>query len=195
MRTIPVNVYKFDELSPAAQERVRNFYLESIEPEAFKETCEDLLREKFPNSDLHVEFRFLCDQDDGLNIYGILNLFDALDLVRREFTPEEQAELTTLLSLYSEYFDIPADMQDAYCKCDMHDYTERLLEDILEYSNDDAPYRLLWKFNTIVQNLLTDFCYGFEKDGYSYFYEVEDSDLEDWCEANGYEFYANGELV
>lgn len=194
MRIIPVNVYKFNELFPAAQERVRNFYLENVEPEAFEETCEDLLGGKFPNSDLHVQFCLSCCQGDGLNIYGILNLFDALNLVRNKLTPEEQAELTTLLSLYSKYYDIPSNRRYTYCICDRHDYTRNLLEDI-EYSRSTVPYDLLRKFNTLIQNLLTDFCRDFEKDGYSYFYEVEDSDLEDWCKANEYEFYANGELV
>ena len=37
-------------------------------------------------------------------------------------------------------------------------------------------------------------CNNFEKDGYSYFYEISDSDLSEICDDNNYTFLADGNL-
>ena len=35
---------------------------------------------------------------------------------------------------------------------------------------------------------------GYEKGGYKYFYEVDEEELAEICEANGWEFYESGEF-
>lgn len=73
------NVYKFAELSQAAKEKVRDWYLEGQESCIFTEDCMMRLSELFPNSDLKVQYSLGYCQGDGLNIYGEIRLDELLE--------------------------------------------------------------------------------------------------------------------
>ena len=49
-----------------------------------------------------------------------------------------------------------------------------------------------FKFEALVRDIFYKLCKSYENWGYEYFYEISDEDLEDMCEANGYEFLADG---
>ena len=53
---------------------------------------------------------------------------------------------------------------------------------------------MLGKFEELVKGIFGTLCKGYEKWGYNYFYEIDEEDLEDICEANEYEFLADGTI-
>ena len=58
MRTIELNVYKYNELSEEAKEKAKEWYLNDDDTRAyiFQQDCELYLKEAFPSSKLDVEF-------------------------------------------------------------------------------------------------------------------------------------------
>lgn len=85
------NVYKFDELSQAAKEKVRNWYLEGQSELSyiFTEDCMERLKELFPNSNLEVQYSLAYCQGDGFNIYGEIRLDELLEKIAENFTEKE----------------------------------------------------------------------------------------------------------
>ena len=66
-------IYQFEELTKEARKKAKNDYLENCSDlltENFKEYANNYLHNKYPSSDLKVEFDFSCCQGSGLNIYG-----------------------------------------------------------------------------------------------------------------------------
>lgn len=82
------NVYRYAELSQAAKEKVREWYLEgqSNLSYIFTEDCENRLAELFPNSDLEVQYSLGYCQGDGFNIYGEIRLDELLEKIAGKFT-------------------------------------------------------------------------------------------------------------
>lgn len=177
MRTI--NVYDFAELSAEARNRVRNWYLKGLDLEAFEENWADTLGVKFPESDIAVSFSKV---DGRANIYGTITRLDLVELVRENLTPDEADELRRLFSKY--FFEWV--MFDTHHACDAYNYVEDI--------TSARHLATLNKFNRLVHEAMSSLCREVEADGYVFFHEVADSDLESWCEANGYEFLENGEL-
>ena len=48
------------------------------------------------------------------------------------------------------------------------------------------------KFESMVHGIFEKLCASYEEQGYNYFYEIEEDDLEEMCEVNGYEFLEDG---
>lgn len=72
-------IYQFKELEADAKEKAKNDYLiDSCEllVEDFENYTNEYLCNKYPNSELQVEFDFSCCQGSGLNIYGNFSLSD-----------------------------------------------------------------------------------------------------------------------
>lgn len=195
MRVISVPVYSYEELNQRARDRVRDFYLGSLDSDVFEEYCAEYLKKRFPCSRLRIEYSLNYCQGDGLNIYGELNLIDAFSLVRNGFSVAEQTEIAHLLVLYLGNYSMNRNpSRYAYCVCDGHEYTENLI-DQMEENHQCPPFSLLRKFDRLVQNLMAYCCRELENAGYDFFHGAEDSDIVDWCEANNFEFYADGTLV
>lgn len=77
------NVYKFAELSQAAKEKVRDWYLEGQSELSyiFTDDCMERLSELFPNSNLEVQYSLGYCQGDGFNIYGEIRLDELLEKI------------------------------------------------------------------------------------------------------------------
>ena len=60
-------------------------------------------------------------------------------------------------------------------------------------SNNENHFSMLCDFDKNFKQFIKDLCKEYEKDGYKYFYEVEDEEIKDLWESNGYEgFYEDG---
>lgn len=72
-------LYQFEELTEKAKEKAKDDYLINyvdILVSEFEAYAEEYLSDKYPDSDLHVEFDFSYYQGSGLNIYGNFSLND-----------------------------------------------------------------------------------------------------------------------
>ena len=196
------NVYKYNELSDEAKKRVKEWYLEDRPTEFFTEDCEQDLYNLFGENDLEVQYSLASCQGDGFNIYGKIkakNIFECLEnhnggtqLAEFENVLTEK-EKRTILHYAEECGDIELPMNHRYCYC---------LVDHIDIA-DDWEYKLgyrnintetLKKFENLVIGIFETLCRSYEKQGYEYFYEISDEELEETCEANDYEFLEDGTI-
>ena len=212
MKTVSVEykVYKYNELSDDAKEKVKQWYLEGQEPFIFTEMVKEDLYNLFGKNNLDEQYSLGYCQGDGLNIYGEINaedIFNCLEkhnggtqLERFENVLTEK-EKKTILAYAKECNVIKLPMNNQYCYS-IADYID-IAEDWawrLEYANnhdytwDNINNELLNKFEKLVRGIFSTLCKYYEKWGYDYFYEISEEDLEEICEANEYEFLEDGTI-
>ena len=118
------NVYKFDELSQAAKEKVRDWYLEGQSDLSyiFTEDCMMRLSELFPNSDLEVQYSLDYCQGDGFNIYGEIRLDELLEKIAEKFTEKELKFFKWAFSEYDTSYQMM--YNNHYCYCSDNEFME-----------------------------------------------------------------------
>lgn len=202
--TIEYQVYKYMELSDEAKAKAKEWYLEGREPFVFTEMCEEDLYNLFGENDLKVQYSLAYCQGDGFNIYGKVDAESIIECLEKHNggTQLEQFEnvLTekekkTILHYAELCGEIELPINNRYCYCiaryvDVAEEWEYILENHFDYSNINKE--ALEKFENLVQEIFEKLCASYEEQGYEYFYEISEEDLEEMCEANGYEFLADG---
>lgn len=196
--TKTINIYKFNELSEEAKERVKNNYLDFLsECNIFYDNICERLKADFPHSSLDVQYSLSYCQGDGLNIYGKFALVDILPYMD-ELTDKERRTI----EFYSKeiYFEIEFSRNRSYCYSlkwrdkDGVDLTSTIFEDAENAGLRNFNKKLVER----VAAFACDYFYGldkkYERAGYKYFYEVDDETVTDWAEANEYEFTEDGEI-
>lgn len=207
MKTVTVtkiyDVYKYNELSDSAREKVKEWYLQGQEPFIFSEDCEQDLYNLFGKNDLKVQYSLSYCQGDGFNIYGKIDaesIFECLEkhnggtqLAKFENVLTEK-EKKTILHYANECGDIELPMNSRYCYSltDYIDIADSWEYDLYGYKNINVD--ALKKFEQLVRDIFGTLCRSYEKWGYEYFYEISDEDLEEMCEVNGYEFLEDGTI-
>lgn len=195
-------VYSFSELSEDAKERVRANYLEWNRcPEDFQEMMESDLGVLFPISDLKVSFSVCYCQDDYMGIYGEFSLTDILNFLSSEeftenFTEKEIRFLKWAVSEYPQTIKLNGNNYyfRKYGITWDSDLTSGLEYD-LEYDNiQDIRYNTLEKMEKVMTEIFEKICREYFEDAEKYFYEVDDSEVEEWAEDNDYCFAENGEI-
>lgn len=189
-------IYSFEELSETAKENARQKYLEEFrEADMFSDDCMEYLKRVFPKSDLQIQYSLSSCQGDGFNIYGYLNLFDIIEYLAdkfyKSFSDSEFRLLRFLENNYEGYsFELERNSRYCYCVADRNDF-EYDIVDWMEsdgfYSGIDKQELTFAKIDSLIKKVLTDLCRDFEKEGYDYFYEVDDNEVIEIWEANEYE--------
>lgn len=202
--TVEYKVYKYGELSDKAKEKVKEWYLEGRNAYIFTEDCEEDLHNLFGENDLNVQYSLGYCQGDGFNIYGKISAHSILNCLENhnggtqleEFEDVLTAkEKATILHYAEECGDIELPINHRYCYCiaghtDIADDWEYQLENYSGYKNINKE--VLEKFESVVHGIFEKLCKSYEEQGYDYFYEISEEDLEEMCEANGYEFLEDG---
>lgn len=211
MRTeiIEKDIYKYDELNDDAKATVKQWYLDNYrEPDIFSSMVADDLEIIFGKNNLDVEYSLGYCQGDGLNIYGDISVTQVLDaIVNNEngiaFLDDARKLLTehdikTLRKYAEEYgtLHVPKNKGfHSYCVADMIDYAVECKAELEMYcSYRNINTEVLNKFNDILVNLFTELCKMYEEWGYDYFYEIDEYDLSNECDNNGWEFDEDGNL-
>lgn len=208
MRTITkvFKVYNYNELSEEAKEKVKEWYLDDdTRVLVFSDMCNEDLKEFF-RSDLKVQYSLSYCQGDGLNIYGEIEakeIFKCLEEHRAgaQFAQFEnmltEKEKKTILHYADECGKIKLEqnLRYSYSLADHIDVVNEWEYQLKNYScfkniNTEA----LQKFEKLVRGIFNKLCKDYEKNGYEYFYEVEEEELSEACEANGWEFYESGKF-
>ena len=202
--TVDYEVYKYGELADDAKEKVKQWYLEGQEPFIFTEDCKMDLENLFGENDLDVQYSLGYCQGDGLNIYGKVYAESILKCLENHNGGTQLAEFEnvltekekkTILNYAGECGAINLPMNNRYCYSladyiEVADDWEYQLENYSGYKNINVE--VLKKFENLVREIFETLCGSYEKWGYEYFYEISEEDLEEMCEANGYEFLADG---
>lgn len=204
MRTITItkNIYKYEELSKEAKERVKQDFLnDEYRNEEFKEFFKEELDRLFPNGEVDMQYSLNGCQGDGVNVYGKIAI-DDLSLLKDRVEDKkfyEQIieyfenidtytinEISREINEYKEneedYIEIPENRFYTYClasRIDLSDWT------------GENQYR---NFEKYAQDIMKIFCGIWEDYGYNFFYKIGEEELKDLCDANGYEFLEDGIL-
>ena len=185
-------IYGFEELSESAKENARQKYLEDFrESYMFSEMLKEDLQEIFPNSNLQVEYSLSSCQGDGLNVYGTFHISDICEYVRLSKYYEE-------LSKQGKRFLNFLEKRDFEVKCgsnNRYTYYVNKAIDVQDYIREDLendyfrsiPYDIIRKIAKIFDDRLEEYCKGQEEAGYDFFYTVDDDEILETFEINGYE--------
>lgn len=193
--TTEYTVCKFEELSDEAKEAVKRWYLnDPCMVEMFTENCEQDLENLFPKSELKVEYSLNYCQGDGFNIYGKIYLDEVLEKIADKFTEKEMKFFKWVFNEYGSSYKMESNRHYCYCICSRNDFSEDILCNMEDDNMRGIPTETLKKFNKLVGEYLDNLCKEFEKEGYSFLYEISDEDMQETCEANEWEFTADGSL-
>lgn len=206
VETVEYKVYKYNELSEVAKEKVKEWYLEGQESFIFTDNCKQDLENLFGENDLEVQYSLAWCQGDGFNIYGKIDaesIFKCLENHNGGCQLEKfenyltEKEKRTILNYAEECEMIEIPSNNRYCYCianhiDIADEWEYQLENYSGYRNINAE--VLEKFEELVKEIFIELCRDYEKQGYEFFYEISEEDLEEICEANMYEFLEDGTI-
>ena len=205
MKTVSVEykVYKYNELSDDAKEKVREWYLNGQESFIFTDDCKNDLYNLFGNNNLDVQYSLSYCQGDGFNIYGTIDaedIFNCLDKHNGGTQLEKFEGMLTdkekrIILHYAQEcgaIELPVNNRYCYSLAD-HINIEEEWAWRLEYAcYRDINVEVLKKFENLVREIFYTLCKFYEEWGYNYFYEVSDEDLEEACEANEWEFLEDG---
>lgn len=199
--TTSYDVYKYDELSDEAKEKVKQMFLDWRREDSniFTEDCENSIAELFPNSDLNVQYDLSYSQGDGFNTYGKLKATDLIDVDLGKYPlngtsikPLSDKDAIKAACEKAGIFDITLENNSRYCYS-LADRIEldRTYED--ELSEDEI--KLLDELEKFAQDVIGEINSKFEDNGYDYFYEMEEDEVRDMADANEYEFTEDGKLA
>ena len=80
----------------------------------------------------------------------------------------------------------------SYCVADKTDFANEWIEE-LEYNQfRSIKTEVIRKFERIVAYIFRKLAAQYEEDGYKYFYEISNEDMEEVCESNAYMFLKDG---
>lgn len=207
IQTVEYEVYKYNELSDEAKEKVKQWYLDGQEAYIFTDDVLEDLHCLFGDNDLKVQYSLSYCQGDGFNIYGEIdteNIFKCLEEHRAGTQLEKfenyltDKEKRTILHYASENgrkIQLPMNNRYGYSLANYIEIAEDWEYDLYYYSGyKNINVEVLKKFEALVRGIFSTLCKSYEQQGYEYFYEIDEETLEELCEANGYEFLANGKI-
>lgn len=209
MRTVTntYNVYTYTELSEEAKEKVKLWYLDDpCRNETFSEIYTEDLKNLFPESDLKIQYSLGYCQGDGLNVYGELDLMDVFRAIRdksycgetfKDFwdsmTEHEQKTIEVYMEVCGRNVDLPYNNGHYnYCVSDKTDFAESWIEELEYQQYKNIQVDTIRKMEKLVADMFVMLSKQYEEYGYKYFYEVDEEDVTETCESNGWEFLEDG---
>lgn len=209
MRTITdtYNVYTYPELSEEAKEKVNQWYLDDpMRGEIFSEIYTEDLKNLFPRSNLKIQYSLSYCQGDGLNIYGELDLMDVFNAIRNKtycgetfadfwdfMTEHEQKTIEAYTEICRRSIALPYnDGHYNYCVSDKMDFAENWIEELEYQQYKNIQVDTIRKMEKLVADMFVMLSKQYEEYGYKYFYEADEEEVTEICEANGWEFLEDG---
>ena len=198
MRTVTeiFNVYNYNELSEQAKEKVKEWYLDDeMRSTFFYEDKKYFLAENYKRSNLEVIFSLSNCQGDGFNIEGKINLYDFAE----KWKADEKSRRTIIHYIDNSFYEYTFESNNRYCySCKFID--RKYIDDTITEFIDDLKYNGIRGIKTdVIKAFFNDMINHFEeldeeweKAGYNYFYDAEESEIAECCEANNYEFLEDG---
>ena len=185
---------------PEAFENIKQGYLEAFHtPEWFSFDVMQDLEIMFPNSDFNLNYSLSSCQGDGFNIEGECNLYDFINVWNA--TEKEKRTMifyvnrcsTTKYSFYKNRRSSYSckDFDRKYIDDDINE----LVEDLKMWDIRGIKTDLISRFYNDLINHFAQLDKEYEKHGYNYFYEAENEEIFENCDANYYYFTKEGELI
>ena len=134
--------YTYSELTDAAKEKVKQWYLYDLDihNDIFRDDIKQFLYEEFPKSDLKVCYSLSCCQGDGLNIYGKLKLYDFVD----KWNVSTKEKSTIIFYINNSIREYTFETNNRYCySCKFID--KKYINDIISEFIDELKYQCFKK--------------------------------------------------
>lgn len=209
MRTVTdtYNVYTYPELSEEAKEKVNQWYLDDpCRNETFSEMYMEDIKNLFHGSDLKMQYSLGYCQGDGLNIYGELDLMDVFKTIHdksycgetfKDFwntmTEHEQKTIEAYMEVCGRSVALPYNNGHYnYCVSDKTDFAEEWIEELEYQQYKNIQVDTIRKMEKLVTDMFVMLSKQYEEYGYKYFYETDEEEVTETCEANGWEFLEDG---
>ena len=189
-------VYDYSELSAEAKEVVKEWYIDDdFRTEIFSEDINNMLSYDFKRSKLEVQYSLSYCQGDGLNIYGELNLLDMIDKISfDDFTEKEKRFILWAVTNYNQDIKLPYNHPYCYCIARQADFSAYIEYDMEDDKIRDINYIALEKFEAACIEYFENLCSEYAEAGYKYFYEPDETEICEACEANDWKFTADGKF-
>lgn len=196
--TQTINLYNFLELTETAKEAVRRTFLErERSPETFTEIVLEELQELFPNSELNVVYSLSYCQGDGLNIQGELGLFDFLQVWSASEKDKKRMKFYLTKSYNTSYTFVSNNRYGYSCKHIDERYIECAVDETLEALEaeriKDVDAETVTRFFIDMIEYFAQLDRAYERQGYNFFYEADDEEIEDYYFDLGIMFTVEGE--
>jgi len=184
--------YKFSELSEDAKNKAAQQYLEyERQTEFFSDDLVYELNEKYGLSDFKPYYSISYSQGDGLCMEGEIThseLFDneKFDLVFDGISPEQKTKLSELFCGTAVVFEKRNHHYDYAKTVEIIERTEEL-----ETEEEEA---LVQTLISNIQVWYLDFCEQWYRQGYKFFYDYTEAEINEFCECNDYMFKQDGTM-
>ena len=194
MRTITkeVKIYSYSELSEEAKNKVRNDYINNLDSSIFTEQIiEDLREKRFKNLKPYYSLNY-C-QGDGICLYGNIELDEITEGLKNIFYKNFKLSDYKALKKLKEYSQISFNHSGRY----YHKYSVDIdiyIDGNLSPKSYENHRKVADKLIKNIKEWYLDLCDKYEKQGYDFFYGITSDELQEYCNAMGYEFLENGTL-
>lgn len=185
MRTKTVNVYKYEELSETAKDKVKQWLNEDIED--LTATLISDLYEHFCFPHAKLSYSLNSCQGDGVSFTGTWvgeELKAIFDKAYDNNVPSEVTKIIPYLALNIIRID------------NRYSHEGTVITELSHDWYDEEHIAIIEQVEEVIDSYRHDICKNLEDIGYT---EIDDRNSDDFmelqCEANDYEFYENGELA
>lgn len=194
MRTISkeFRIYKYAELSQKAKEKVRNNYIENLDADVFTEQIIEDLREKGLKN-LRPLYSLSYCQGDGFCIYGNIDFEEITGEIKNIFYKNFELSDYKVLKNLKKYSQISFNHSGRY----YHKYSVDIdiyIDGNLSPKSYENHRKVADKLIKNIKEWYLDLCDKYEKQVYDFFYGITSDELQEYCNAMGYEFLENGTL-
>ena len=195
MRTITkeFKIYKYEELSEKAKEKVRQDYINNLDANDFTYMIiEDLNSIGLKN--LRPYYSLSYCQGDGLCLAGHIDFDEINPELKKIFCKDFILSDYKILKSLKDYSRIDFNHIGRY-------YHKNSVEiDVyIDGSFNDRKYNNHKKVaNKLIKNIKEWYfakCNEYEKQGYEFFYGISDEELQEYCNSMDYEFFEDGTIL
>lgn len=192
-------IYTYNELNEEAKQKVKEWYLSGQESFIFDNMIEDDLGYLFPHSSLQFQYSLAYCQGDGFNIYGNVDIRDVInykqDGENDYFTEKEKRTLLFYVNECDCEILLPENRSGySYCVCDRNDILDDFTYTLENCDIRNIKHDVIKKLQKAIETIFCNLCGRYEKDGYDFFYEIDEKTLEEYCNDNDWYFLESGEL-
>ncbi len=194
MRTITkeVKIYDYSELDERAREKVKNDYMENLDSSIFTEQVIEDLKEKGLEN-LRPLYSLSYCQGDGLCIYGSIDFKEITGELKNIFYQDFKLSDYKVLKDLKKYSQISFNHSGRY----YHKYSVDIdiyIDGNLSPKSYENHRKVADKLLANIKEWYLNLCDEYEKQGYDFFYGIEGDELQEYCDAMGYEFLQDGTL-
>ncbi len=183
-------IYKYEELSEKAKEKVRQHYIERLDSDDFTYTVIEDLRNIGLNN-LRPYYSLSYCQGDGLCLTGCIEFDEITSELKEIFCKDFILSDYKILKSLKEYSIIEFNHIGRY----FHKNSVEIdiyVDGNLSTKKYENHCKLADKLIKNIKEWYIDKCNEYEKQGYEFFYGINEEELQEYCNAKGYEFLENG---